>query len=207
MLMAPDGSMSSLPLSSICDQNGFHSTSIDVITYKVGTVGEREERKNLGNLFVLEDLALRKLYLGPNLRPSRCAAQRNVKDGVVEGNERKHTKWLKSTNAIPKTSGPLVGWMIRDSGRAFLEYDVDEEPNDATLSLSLFEGKLVEDGGDETKNVAEGGNGVDKDFSISCIDGAMLDSGDSPSSYLRAKKLLSSASNSEAGELVSVSVV
>ena len=100
---------------------------------------------------------------------------------------------------------------MRDSGRAFLEYDVDEEPNDATLSRSLFEGKLAEDGGDETKNVAEGGNdggkGVDKDFSNSCIDGAMLDRGDSPSSYLRAKKLLSSPSNSEAGELVSVSVV
>ena len=85
---------------------------------------------------------------------------------------------------------------------------MDPEPKDATLSRSLLEGKLVEDGGDETKKVAEGGNdagnGVDKDFSN--IDGAMLDRGDSPSSYLRAKKLLSSPSRSEAGELVSVSV-
>lgn len=100
--------------------------------------------------------------------------------------------------------------MIRDSGRAFLEYEVDPEPNDATLSLSLFEGgKLVEDGGDDTKKVAEGGNdggsGVDK--GLSNMDGAMLERGDSPSSYLRAKKLLSSPSSSEAGELVSVSVV
>ena len=99
--------------------------------------------------------------------------------------------------------------MIRDSGRAFLEYEVDPEPNDATLSLSLFEGgKLVEDGGDDTKKVAEGGNdggsGVDK--GLSNMDGAMLERGDSPSSYLRAKKLLSSPSSSEAGELVSVSV-
>ena len=109
---------------------------------------------------------------------------------------------------MPNTSFPFVGCTKRDSGRAFLEYDVEAEPNDAMLSVSLFRCKPAEGGLDE--NVADGGidggSGVDMGFSISCTEGATLDSGDSPSSYLRAKKLLSSPSpyRSEPGELASV---
>lgn len=57
------------------DQNGFHWCSINVMTYKVSAVGEGKKRKDLGNLLVFEDLALRKLYLGPNLGPARCAVR------------------------------------------------------------------------------------------------------------------------------------
>ena len=114
---------------------------------------------------------------------------------------------------MPNTSGPFVGCTIKDSGLAFLEYDVDSEPNDAMLSVSLFRRIPAEDSLEDIENDAdggtEGGSGVDNGFSSSCIEGATLDKGDSPSSYLRAKKLLSSPSpsTSELGELACVSAV
>ena len=93
---------------------------------------------------------------------------------------------------MPNTSFPFVGCTKRDSGRAFLEYDVEAEPNDAMLSVSLYKRTPAEGGLDES--VADGGT-----------ESGTLDSGDSPSSYFRAKKLLSSPSSS--GELASASVV
>lgn len=109
---------------------------------------------------------------------------------------------------MPNTKGPFDGWINKDSGRAFLEYDVDSEPNEAILSVSLFKrtpaegglGEKVADGG------SEGGKGVAMDLSTSNMEVGTLESGDSP--YLRAKKLLSSSpSASEPGELVSASAV
>ncbi len=112
---------------------------------------------------------------------------------------------------MPSTNGPFDGCTSNDSGRAFFEYEVDAEPNDAMLSVSLFSRTPKEDGREEkvAEGGNEGGNGVAMDFSVSCTDGAILDSGDSPSSYFRAKKLLSSPSpsTSELGELASVSIV
>lgn len=83
------------------------------------------------------------------------------------------------------------------------------------LSVSLLSRTPADDGRDErvaeggTEGGSDGGNGVAMGLSSSSIEGATLESGDSPSSYLRAKKLLSSpsASPSEPGELASVSFV
>lgn len=114
---------------------------------------------------------------------------------------------------MPNTNCPFDGFTSKDSGRAFFEYEVEAEPNDAMLSVSLFKWKWMPAEGGLDESVADGGtdggNGVDMGFSISCMEGATLDSGDSPSSYLRAKKLLSSPSpsRSELGELASVSAV
>lgn len=63
-------------------KNGFHWCGIDVMAYQVCAVGEREERKDLRNLLVFEYLAPGKLYLRPDLRTPRCAARRDVKNGV-----------------------------------------------------------------------------------------------------------------------------
>lgn len=112
---------------------------------------------------------------------------------------------------MPSTKGPFDGCTSSDSGRAFFEYEVDAEPKDAILSVSLFNRTPEEDGREErvAEGGKEGGNGVAMGFSISCMDGATLDNGDSPSSYFRAKKLLSSPSpsTSELGELALVSIV
>ena len=63
-------------------KNGFHWCGIDVMAYQVCAVGEREERKDLRNLLVFEYLAPGELYLRPDLRTPRCAARRDVRDGV-----------------------------------------------------------------------------------------------------------------------------
>ena len=47
----------------------FIGTRVDVMTYEVCAVGEREEWENLGNLFVVEDVSPRELDLRANLRP------------------------------------------------------------------------------------------------------------------------------------------
>jgi hypothetical protein len=59
-------------------------------------------------------------------RPSRPAYQKYKKEARKE--ENRCTRWLKSTRAIPKMSGSIVGWMSKDSGRAFRdEVEANEE--------------------------------------------------------------------------------
>jgi hypothetical protein len=48
----------------------------------------------------------------------------------------RRTRWLKSTNATPRTSGSLVGVINKDSGRAFLD-DVDANDEIETASSLL----------------------------------------------------------------------
>jgi hypothetical protein len=55
-------------------------------------------------------------------------------EGDIMGKGR--TRWLKSTNATPRTSGSLVGVINKDSGRAFLD-DVDANDETETASSLL----------------------------------------------------------------------
>jgi len=50
----------------------------------------------------------------------------------------KHTRWLKSTNATPNMMGSFVGFINRDSGRAFR--DEVEANDDIDMVSSLLGG-------------------------------------------------------------------
>ena len=66
------------------------------------TIRECKEGEDFGNFFVIKDLSPRELNLRANLCP--IDIKKDASEDVYE-----HTKWLKSTSAMPRTSGIFEG--------------------------------------------------------------------------------------------------
>ena len=65
----------------------------------MGTVGQSKEWQDLGDLFIVKNISSRELDRRANLHDQYSSDHdKSIKSP---------TRWLKSTTAIPSTSGPL----------------------------------------------------------------------------------------------------